>query len=254
MLDLQHHGASKSFIAECKALQNIRHRNLVKILTVCSGVDYKGNDFKALVYEFMMNGSLDEWLHPAVSTDLTGDQQPKGTVNLLQRLKVAIDVASAIDYLHHHCQPPMAHCDLKPSNVLLDDDMTARVGDFGLVRFLSVPETAYKQTSSTGLRGTIGYAAPEYGMGSEVSTYGDMYSFGILLLEMFTGKRPTDEMFNNSLNIHNFAKAALGKQVMQIMDPIILSQETEHRSLLRECLTVIFEIGVACSAETPRDE
>lgn len=94
----------------------------------------------------------------------------------------------------------------------------------------------------------------EYGMGSEVSTYGDIYSFGILLLEMFTGKRPTDEMFNNSLNIHNFAKAALGKQVMQIMDPIILSQETEHRSLLRECLTVIFEIGVACSAETPRDE
>ena len=129
---------------------------LVKIMTVCSGLDYKGNDFKALVYEFMTNGSLDEWLHPVLSTDLT-DEQPR-TLNLFQRLKIATDLASALDYLHHHCQPPIAHCDLKPCNILIDEDMTAHVGDFGLARFL--PDTVHKQTSSTGLRGTVGYAAP----------------------------------------------------------------------------------------------
>ncbi|KAL4600629.1 hypothetical protein ACB092_11G212700 [Castanea dentata] len=159
VLNLLHHGASKSFIVECEALRNIRHRNLVKVLTVCSGVDYQGHDFKALVYEFMTNGSLDEWLHPISRTNEVLEEQRN--LNLLQRLNIAIDVANALEYLHYHCHAPIVHCDLKPSNVLLDDEMIGHVGDFGLARFLlEATECHANQSSSIGLRGTIGYAPP----------------------------------------------------------------------------------------------
>ena len=155
VFNLQHHGASRSFIAECKALRSIRHRNLVKVLTACLGADYRGNDFKASVYEFMHYGSLEEWLHPFTGEDEI-DEAPRN-LNLLQRLNIAIDIAYALNYLHHDCQPVTAHCDLKPSNVLLDDYMTARVGDFGLARILSPDHT---QTSSISVKGSLGYIAP----------------------------------------------------------------------------------------------
>jgi Leucine-rich repeat (LRR) protein len=156
VLNLQEKGVSKSFIAECNAFRNIRHRNLVKILTCCSSVDYNGNNFKALVYEFMENGDLDKWLHQ----DIKNENQPRH-LNLLQRLNIAIDVASALHYLHDHCEPPIIHCDLKPSNVLLDNDMIAKVSDFGLAKILSTKnDISQNQTSTIGIKGTIGYAAP----------------------------------------------------------------------------------------------
>jgi Leucine-rich repeat (LRR) protein len=156
VLNLQQKGASKSFMAECNALRNIRHRNLVKILTCCSSMDYNGNEFKALVYEFMANGNLDKWLH-----EDRDNENPPRYLNLLQRLNIAIDVASALHYLHDHCEIPIIHCDLKPSNVLLDDDMIAKVSDFGLARILyATNDVSQNQTSTTGIKGTIGYAAP----------------------------------------------------------------------------------------------
>ncbi|KAJ9175862.1 hypothetical protein P3X46_014370 [Hevea brasiliensis] len=265
VLNLQHHGAANSFMAECEALKNIRHRNLVKVLTACSSIDNQGNDFKALVYEFMVNGSLEEWLHPPAPALM--DETPK-SLNLLQRLNIAIDVASAIEYLHHHCETPIVHCDLKPSNVLLDDELTGHISDFGLAKFLlqSIHDHFSNQSSSIGLRGTIGYAPPEYGLGSEVSTFGDVYSFGILLLEMFTGKRPTNEMFKEGWNLHKFAKLTLPDKVAEIIDPIFLQErevgtsryyprnpKSARANNIMECLISIVGIGVACSAELPRE-
>ncbi|KAL7182353.1 hypothetical protein ACSBR1_041122 [Camellia fascicularis] len=115
VLNLDERGANKSFVTECEALKNIRHRNLVKIITACSSIDFKGNDFKALVFEFMENGSLENWLHPS----LLEQHEPKN-LNFVQRLNIAIDVACALDYLHNHCEMAFVHCDLKPSNILLD--------------------------------------------------------------------------------------------------------------------------------------
>ncbi|XP_039172272.1 probable LRR receptor-like serine/threonine-protein kinase At3g47570 [Eucalyptus grandis] len=257
VLNLTHHGALKSFKAECEALNCIKHRNLLKIVTVCSGIDYNGNDFKALIYEFMVNGSLEEWLHPCpIPADADG---PSKFLNLIQRIKITIDIAFALEYLHNQCHNTIVHCDLKPSNVLLDAEMVGHVGDFGLAKFI-LESTSYTNTniSSAGLRGTIGYAAPEYGMGSGVSIEGDVYSYGILLLEMFTGMNPTIEIFKENFNLHNFVEKALPKRVLEITDPILV-QEVERnagqsrKSTIQNCLLMIYKIGIACSVGVPRD-
>ncbi|KAJ8774104.1 hypothetical protein K2173_009535 [Erythroxylum novogranatense] len=257
---LQASGANKSFFAECEALKNIRHRNLVKIISACSSITFQGEDFKALVYEFMPNGSLENWLHP-VSLELPEIKN----LNFRQRFSIAMDVAEALDYLHHQCQTPVLHCDLKPSNILLDANLTAHVADFGLARFL-LGSAGHSQTFSTGLRGTIGYAAPEYGTGSKASTQGDMYSYGILLFELFTGRRPTDNMFTDNLSLHVYVRMAFPDQVMRVIDPQLILHEAQgetssgYRSTERSnvphienCLASILRIGILCSAELPAE-
>ncbi|KAL4386761.1 hypothetical protein GQ457_09G031240 [Hibiscus cannabinus] len=159
VLNLLNRGASKSFLAECEALKNIRHRNLVKISTTISGVDYRGDDFKALVYDFMVNGSLEEWLHPSIDMN---EPETMRYMNFFQRVNAAIDVAHALEYLHHDCGTPIIHCDLKPSNILLDEEMVGHLSAFGLTKILSADEfnNSANQSSSLRLRGTIGYAPP----------------------------------------------------------------------------------------------
>ncbi|KAL3730174.1 hypothetical protein ACJRO7_027218 [Eucalyptus globulus] len=260
VLNLMQRGASRSFISECRTLGIIRHRNLVKILSVCSGVDFRGNDFKALIYEFMANGSLEEWLH--LGTMGQDDEcNESRNLRLVQRLNIAIDIATAIEYLHKGCYPAIVHGDLKPSNVLLDNDMVARVGDFGLAKIIStvfVEATGVQDqgsSTSTAVRGSIGYVPPEYGMGHKVSTLGDAYSYGILLLEMFTGKRPTEEAFGHHLNLHNFVQTALPDQAMDIVDLSLLSEagDRQQEIKIRDCIFSVFEVGVACSMESPLD-
>ncbi|KAK2637207.1 hypothetical protein Ddye_031999 [Dipteronia dyeriana] len=140
-----------------------------------------------------------------------------------------------VEYLHHHCESPIVHGDLKPCNVLLDHDMVAHAGDFGLSKLLSDRplSTAYgTQSSSVRVGGTIGYVAPEYGLGNEVSMLGDVYNFGILLLEMLTGKHPTDSLFNDGLTLHEFAKIALLERVMEIVEPsLLLEARTSNNSV-----------------------
>ena len=119
-------------------------------------MDYKGNEFKALVFEFMESGSLEKWLHKE-----NKDDSQSTSLTLLQRLNIVVDAASALHYLHHQCEQSIIHCDLKPSNVLLDKDMIAHVSDFGIARLLSSTKASTGKKSSTiGLMGTIGYTAP----------------------------------------------------------------------------------------------
>ncbi|PWA82100.1 leucine-rich repeat protein [Artemisia annua] len=282
VLHLQNRGAHKSFLAECEVWRNIRHRNLLKIITACSSVDFQHNDFKALVYEFMPNGKCEVWrnirhrnllkiITACSSVDfqhndfkaLVYEFMPNGSVHnwlhsrsntsklsLLQRINVLRDVATALDYLHNRCQTTIVHGDLKPSNILLDDDMVAHVGDFGLARVLGAD---LNQNNSTGFKGTIGYAPPEYGIGNEMTSSGDVYSFGILLLEVMTGKRPTDDMFNDGLSLHKFAYMALPDHVVDVIDDdaIVLQSTEANAKKVEECLAATIKIGVSCSVDSP---
>ncbi|CAN1131688.1 Probable LRR receptor-like serine/threonine-protein kinase At3g47570 [Linum perenne] len=255
VMNLQENIAHKSLLAECNALKNLRHRNLVRLLTYCSSLDHKGNDFKALVFELMPNGSLEDWLH----------SPGHGVLSLIQRLNILVDVASALHYLHDLCGTPIVHCDLKPSNVLLDADLVAHIGDFGLARMISSSNSSSgNETSTIGIKGTIGYAPPEYGIGMTVSKEGDVYSYGILVLEMFTGKRPTNEMFKDGMNLRDFVKASSHDGITSVLDPSMTIPQATVRDRrqarnreandndaqsAKECLVSLLEIGKGCSTD-----
>ncbi|KAL0714140.1 hypothetical protein Bca4012_021119 [Brassica carinata] len=250
VLNMQRRGSMKSFMAECESLKETRHRNLVKLLTACSSIDFQGNMFRALIYEYMPNGSLDTWLHLEEVEEI---RRPSKTLTLLERLNIAIDVASVLDYLHVHCYEPIVHCDIKPSNILLDNDLTAHVSDFGLARLLLKfdQESFFNQLSSVGVRGTIGYAAPEYGVGGQPSIHGDVYSFGVLILEMLTGKRPTDELFGGNFTLHSYIKSVLPEQVLDIVDKSFFDNGLMVGFPVAECLTLVLDVGLRCSEESP---
>ncbi|OAY77767.1 putative LRR receptor-like serine/threonine-protein kinase [Ananas comosus] len=196
----------------------------------------------------MPNGSLEDWLHHEASS-----QAESKHLSLLQRLNIAIDVASALDYLHCHSGTPIVHRDLKPNNVLLDDDMVAHVGDFGLARF----RTAQKSASSIGFKGSIGYVAP-------VSAHGDIYSFGILLMEMMTGRRPTDNIFKEDLSLHRYVEIAFPDRVIEIVDARLLAElaDDEDEAFEEEestgrkafqCIVSLLRVGLMCSKQFPTE-
>ncbi|KAL6200289.1 hypothetical protein ACLB2K_030071 [Fragaria x ananassa] len=222
--------AFKSFDIECEMLSNIRHRNLIKIITCCSQID-----FKAVVLNYMPNGSLEKWLY-----------SPNLCLNILQRLSIMIDVASALEYLHHGYEPSVVHCDLKPSNILLDEDMSAHVADFRIANLLCGRDSMTQTLN----KATIGYMAPEYGMEGMLTKGGDVYSFGIILMETFTGKKPTDEMFVEEMYLKQWvADSAL----LDVVDANLQVTEADDRDFVNknECLSSIMRLALACSAESP---
>ncbi|KZV57089.1 receptor-like protein kinase [Dorcoceras hygrometricum] len=255
VLNLEVKGASKSFISECNAIKGTRHRNLLKILSVCESTNFQGIRFMALVYELMANGSLDQWLHKDYAGE-GGEPNSRNNMNLsiAQRLNVIIDVASAVDYLHNGTDSIIIHGDLKPSNILLDENMTAHVGDFGLTKVVS--EIHDGSSSSMAIKGTLGYIPPEYGTTNKMTKQGDIYSFGILVLEMFTDIRPTDDAaLNGQSSLHHLVSHALHNQEMKIVDQIILNELSDQNMQLKlkNCVACVLEIGVACSKEFPKD-
>ncbi|TYI41927.1 hypothetical protein ES332_A01G061100v1 [Gossypium tomentosum] len=231
---LELEGAFKSFDVECDVLRNTRHRNLVKVISSCS------NDlnFKALVLEFMPNGSLDKWLY-------SNNQY----LDILQRLNIMIDVASALEYLHHGNATPVVHCDLKPNNVLLDEDMVAHLSDFGIAKLLC-EDVSMIQTMTMA---TFGYMAPEYGIEGIVSSKGDVYSFGILLMEIITRKKPTDEIFEGERSLKSWVIESISSSRNQVVDPKLLSTTGREHLKVKNCALSILQVGLECSVELPNE-
>ncbi|PPD85266.1 hypothetical protein GOBAR_DD17816 [Gossypium barbadense] len=225
--------AFKSFDIECEVLRNIRHRNLVKIISSCSNVD-----FKALVLEFMPNGSLEKWLY-----------SHNHFLNVLQRLNIVIDIALALEYLHHGHTLLVVHCDIKPNNILLDTDMIAHLGDFGIAKLLGEEDS----TIQTKTLATIGYMSPEYGSEGIVSTKGDVYSFGILVMETFTRKKPTDDIFGEEMSLKRWVKESLPSSLVDVVDSELLNTREREGLAAKDCILSILQLALECLAEVAEE-
>ncbi|XP_047262796.1 receptor kinase-like protein Xa21 isoform X1 [Capsicum annuum] len=233
VFNIQVEGALKSFDAECEALRNLRHRNLTKVISSCSNLD-----FKALLREYMPNGSLEKWLH-----------SDEYFLNMIQRLDIMIDVALALEYLHHGYATIVVHSDLKPSNVLLDEKLVGHVSDFGLTKLIGEGESI----AHTITRATMGYIAPEYGSVGLVSRRCDVYSYGIMLMETFTRKKPYDEMFQENLNMRIWVSNSLPVAPDDIIDDTLLEPEDIDFEKKLHCVSSILELALNCTAESPNE-
>ncbi|MCO5556304.1 hypothetical protein L7F22_009851 [Adiantum nelumboides] len=201
----------REFMAEMETLGRIKHRNLVPLLGYC-----KVGEERLLVYEYMHGGSLEEVLH--------GGNKEREKPNWETRKQIAKGAARGLAFLHHNCIPHIIHRDLKSSNVLLDKDLTARVSDFGMARLISALDT---HLSVSTLAGTPGYVPPEYYQNFRCTTKGDIYSFGVVLLELVTGKRPTDEFGDN--NLVGWVKLHVASNSnVEVLDPSLRSTGAEY--------------------------
>ncbi|KAI3520226.1 hypothetical protein L1887_09515 [Cichorium endivia] len=201
------HQGKKEFANEVSLLSRIHHRNLVKFYGFCQE---EGKDI--LVYEFMHNGTLKEHLY--------GPLAKEQRIKWIKRLEIAQESAKGIEYLHTGCVPSIIHRDLKTSNILLDNNMKAKVSDFGLSK-LAVDGTSHV---SSIVRGTLGYLDPEYYISNHLTEKSDIYSFGVILLELISGKEAiSNESFGvNCRNIVQWAKFHIENGDIQgIIDPAL---------------------------------
>uniref|UniRef100_A0A0V0IWZ8 Putative receptor-like serine/threonine-protein kinase ALE2-like n=1 Tax=Solanum chacoense TaxID=4108 RepID=A0A0V0IWZ8_SOLCH len=168
----------REFLAEVEMLSRLHHRNLVKLVGYYSSRESSQN---LLCYELVSNGSLEAWLHGHLGLNCPLDWDT--------RMKIALDAARGLAYLHEDSQPCVIHRDFKASNILLENNFHAKVADFGLAKQAPEGQANYL---STRVMGTFGYVAPEYAMTGHLLVKSDVYSYGVVLLELLTGKRPVD--------------------------------------------------------------
>ncbi|GAY51525.1 hypothetical protein CUMW_134820 [Citrus unshiu] len=231
VFNLQLERAFRSFESECEVLRNVRHRNLIKIFSSCCNLD-----FKALVLEFMPNGSLEKWLY-----------SHNYFLDIPERLNIMIDVGLALEYLHHGHSTPVVHCDLKPNNILLDKNMTAHVSDFGISKLLGEGDDSVTQTMTMA---TIGYMAPEYASDGIISPKCDVYSYGVLLMETFTRKKPTDEMFTGEMSLKHWIKESLPHGLTEVVDANLV-REVQASYAKMDCLLRIMHLALGCCMDSP---
>ncbi|XP_071717294.1 uncharacterized protein [Rutidosis leptorrhynchoides] len=170
------HQGDREFLAEVEMLSRLHHRNLVRLIGICTE-----DRNRSLVYELIPNGSVESHLH--------GVDKETAPLDWGARLKIALGAARGLAYLHEDSSPRVIHRDFKSSNILLEHDFTPKVSDFGLARSALDEEN---QHISTRVMGTFGYVAPEYAMTGHLLVKSDVYSYGVVLLELLTGRKPVD--------------------------------------------------------------
>ncbi|XP_010534361.1 PREDICTED: probable L-type lectin-domain containing receptor kinase S.5 [Tarenaya hassleriana] len=230
------HQGKQEFISEITTIGNLNHRNLVKLLGWC----YENKEF-LLVYEFLPNGSLDRYL-------FLEDKSTNRGLNLVweTRMSIVRGLAQALEYLHNGCEKRILHRDIKASNVMLDSEFNAKLGDFGLARTIQQSEMTHHSTKE--IAGTPGYMAPETFLNGRATVETDVYAFGVLMLEVVSGKKPTyfskEQNYNNS--IVNWLWELYRKgTILRAADPRMEGdfEEEEMKSVL--------VLGLACCHPNP---
>ncbi|KAK4377420.1 hypothetical protein RND71_003716 [Anisodus tanguticus] len=220
----------KEFLTEISLLSRVHHRNLVSLLGYC---DEEGDQM--LVYEFMCNGTLRDWL----------SVKCKESLKFGTRLQIALGAAKGILYLHTEANPPIFHRDIKASNILLDSKMTAKVADFGLSRLAPVQddEGVLPNHVSTIVKGTPGYLDPEYFLTRKLTDKSDVYSLGVVFLEILTGMRPISHGKNIVREV-NFAHES--EKMHSVMDSTMGPYPSE-------CMEKFAALALKCCEDKPED-
>ncbi|XP_059281964.1 receptor-like protein kinase HSL1 [Lycium ferocissimum] len=216
------------FEIEVETLGKIRHKNIVRLWCCCDT-----GDSKLLVYEYMPNGSLGDLLHSCKAKLLDWPL----------RFKIALDAAEGISYLHHDCVPPIVHRDVKSNNILLDDKFGAKISDFGVAKIVNSASNGGVESMSV-IAGSCGYIAPEYAYTLHVNEKSDIYSFGVVILELVTGRRPVGPEFGEK-DLATWVLTTLNeKGVDQLLDPNLNSSFKEH-------ICKVLDIGLCCLNHIP---
>ncbi|KAK0571205.1 hypothetical protein LWI29_012472 [Acer saccharum] len=229
-LDQKH---EKEFLSEVQILSRVRHVNIVKLLCCISN-----DNLKLLVYEYLENRSLDRWLHKRNRpSSLSGS-----VLDWPKRMQIAVGAAQGLCYMHHDCSPPIIHRDVKSSNVLLDSDFNAKIADFGLAKIL-IKQGELATMSS--VAGSFGYIAPEYAHTTKVNEKIDIYSFGVILLELTTGREA-------NYGDEHTCLAKWAWRHLQENNPIVdvLDEEINEPCYLDE-MSRVFKLGIICTSMQP---
>ncbi|KAK9111495.1 hypothetical protein Scep_019014 [Stephania cephalantha] len=224
--------AVKEFVLEIEIITALQHKNIVSLFGFC----YDNNKL-LLVYDFLSRGSLEENLH--------GNKNEKLSFGWEERYKVAIGVAEALEYLHGGCAKPVIHRDVKSSNILLSDDFDPQLSDFGLATWAS---TSSSHVTCTDVAGTFGYLAPEYFMYGKVNEKIDVYAFGVVLLELLSGRKPiSNDSPKGQESLVMWAKPILnGGKPVQLLDPV-LADNCNHDQMERIAIA-----AALCIRRAPR--
>lgn len=228
-------GSGGGALAEVEALRNVRHRNVVRLLGWCGN-----GECTMLLYEYMANGSLEDLLH--------GNSKPANlAADWVTRYRIALGVAQGLCYLHHDCDPVIVHRDLKPSNILLDDDMEARVADFGVAKLVQ------GDVSMSVIAGSYGYIAPEYTYTMQVDEKSDIYSYGVVLMEILTGKRSVEAEFGEGCGIVDWVRSRVRNKSKDGINEVVDPNLSPLCVTVREEMTIVLRIALLCTSQNPAD-
>ncbi|KAJ4714862.1 Protein kinase family protein [Melia azedarach] len=215
--------AEREFKVEVEAIGRVRHKNLVRLLGYCAEGAHR-----MLVYEYVNNGNLEQWLH--------GDVGPCSPLTWEVRINIILGMAKGLSYLHEGLEPKVVHRDIKSSNILLDKQWNPKVSDFGLAKLLG-SESSY---ITTRVMGTFGYVAPEYASTGMLNERSDIYSFGILIMEVLSGRNPVDYgRPPEEVNLIDWLKKMVSNRNPEgVLDPK-LPEKPSSRSLKRVLLVAL---------------
>ncbi|KAM1606504.1 hypothetical protein ACFX1Z_027203 [Malus domestica] len=215
--------AEREFKVEVEAIGRVRHKNLVRLLGFCAEGAHR-----MLVYEYVNNGNLEQWLH--------GDVGPCSPLTWEIRMNIILGTAKGLTYLHEGLEPKVIHRDIKSSNILLDKHWNAKVSDFGLAKLIG-SEMSY---ITTRVMGTFGYVAPEYASTGMLNERSDVYSFGILIMEILSGRNPVDySRPPEEVNLVDWLKKMVAdRNAEAVLDPM-LPEKPSSRALKRVLLVAL---------------